>query len=179
MKAFKLSEPSEISDKEGALVTSEKKSQFDAVLALVVRKSNILLIRRDIPGIDTSWIFPGGKVENGESALEAAQREVFEETGVYCVPIKIVHVRTHPVSNRRIAYVVCEYQTDARHKQREFPSRWFGANNLPTMLGSSLSKKVRGIINTVKVAKRAPLIRAREPRKLPTLPGLMVVNPSN
>jgi 8-oxo-dGTP pyrophosphatase MutT (NUDIX family) len=30
----------------------------------------------------TKWIFPGGKHDSGETHLDAAKRELFEETGV-------------------------------------------------------------------------------------------------
>lgn len=32
------------------------------------------------------WSYPKGKLKRGESALEAALREVLEETGYHCVP---------------------------------------------------------------------------------------------
>lgn len=46
----------------------------------VVRNSegNIILVEQH----GNSWSFPKGHVEEGESALEAAQREISEETGI-------------------------------------------------------------------------------------------------
>jgi 8-oxo-dGTP pyrophosphatase MutT (NUDIX family) len=38
--------------------------------------------RRDIGSASTHWITPGGGVESGETLVEAAIREVFEETGL-------------------------------------------------------------------------------------------------
>ena len=34
------------------------------------------------------WDFPKGKIEDGESLEQAAEREVFEETGLHVTPIK-------------------------------------------------------------------------------------------
>lgn len=57
-------------------------SPIPAVLAVVVREDEVLLVRRANPPDAGLWGFPGGKIEAGESLAEAALRELFEETGV-------------------------------------------------------------------------------------------------
>jgi len=47
--------------------------------AVIVRDGQILLIRRSDNGL---WAVPGGLVEVGETLAEAAQRELWEETGL-------------------------------------------------------------------------------------------------
>lgn len=50
-----------------------------------VRDGRILLIAQYRYLIDdVSWEIPGGRIDAGESAEVAAQRECLEETGVYC-----------------------------------------------------------------------------------------------
>lgn len=56
-----------------------------AVLAVVIHDGKVLLVQRANPPDAGLWGFPGGKVEFGETLLAAAERELFEETGVTAV----------------------------------------------------------------------------------------------
>ena len=47
------------------------------VLIIPIYKKNLLLTKHKKRGIE----FPGGKIEKGESSLQAAKRELYEETG--------------------------------------------------------------------------------------------------
>lgn len=55
-----------------------------AVLAVLRRPADgaYLLVRRANPPDAGLWGFPGGRIEPGESLLEAAARELEEETGI-------------------------------------------------------------------------------------------------
>lgn len=68
--------------KSTTLETGEKK-QFRVVAALIRKGGKVLLTQR-WPGrhLGLTWEFPGGKVEEGESDIEALERELREELGV-------------------------------------------------------------------------------------------------
>ena len=53
-----------------------------AIGAVVIRNGAVLLVRRSKPPSEGLWAIPGGSVELGESLQQAAERELFEETGV-------------------------------------------------------------------------------------------------
>ncbi|MBF0324617.1 MAG: NUDIX hydrolase [Alphaproteobacteria bacterium] len=53
-----------------------------AVLVALVRDNRLLLVQRAKEDIPRKWGLPGGLIELGESPAQAAQRELFEETGV-------------------------------------------------------------------------------------------------
>lgn len=52
------------------------------VLAMVVRDGRVLLVQRGQEPDRGKWGFPGGLVELGETAADAALRELAEETGI-------------------------------------------------------------------------------------------------
>jgi dTMP kinase len=53
------------------------------------------------------WVFPGGKIEANETPLEAAKREVFEETNLIIEDLKIVAEQDFDTKNQgRMGYLV-------------------------------------------------------------------------
>lgn len=53
-----------------------------AVGVVCLRGEAVLLIRRGTPPRAGEWSLPGGRIEPGERAMDAALRELREETGV-------------------------------------------------------------------------------------------------
>lgn len=71
--------------------------QLTVVVALIERDGLILLTRRNDPEHPQwhhRWEFPGGKIDAGESPLEALQREVMEETRLSVHSIRLLGVHT-------------------------------------------------------------------------------------
>jgi 8-oxo-dGTP diphosphatase len=53
-----------------------------AVGVVCLRGDSVLMIRRGTPPRQGEWSLPGGRIEPGERAVDAALRELGEETGV-------------------------------------------------------------------------------------------------
>jgi ADP-ribose pyrophosphatase YjhB (NUDIX family) len=81
--------------------------------ALVRTGTKVLLVRRRHPPNEGRWSLPGGLVELGEKAEEAAVREVKEETGLDVVLERLLDVATdiHFDSQGRLRfhYILVDY----------------------------------------------------------------------
>lgn len=60
-----------------------KKSMINVVAGIFIRDNKILICQRsDNTSYPLLWEFPGGKIEAGEGAKEALQRELYEELNI-------------------------------------------------------------------------------------------------
>lgn len=79
------------------------------VIGIVVKDSNVLIVKRKAGEGDLRWQFPGGTVELNESEQQAIIREIKEETGCNVRITKLIGERVHPYTKKFMSYWVCEY----------------------------------------------------------------------
>jgi len=70
----------------------EPKRPVPAVGIVCLRGDDVLLIKRGAPPLEDSWSLPGGRIEWGERAIDAARRELLEETGCEAEIVSLVDV---------------------------------------------------------------------------------------
>lgn len=59
----------------------DKKKIYRVVAAILIHDGKILCGKRGAGYFESQWEFPGGKIEAGESKIEALKREIHEELG--------------------------------------------------------------------------------------------------
>ncbi|NVK16758.1 MAG: NUDIX hydrolase [Rhodobacteraceae bacterium] len=80
-------------------------------------QDHVILVQRGKEPIAGWWGFPGGHVEMGETALQAAARELMEETGVtarpleYLTNVDVISRHASGVAQRQylLTVVLCEH----------------------------------------------------------------------
>lgn len=77
----------------GNRIAKQGKLRLGCSAAIFDGQGRILLTRRADNG---QWCLPGGGMEAGESAAEACEREVWEETGLSVRVKRLVGVYSHP-----------------------------------------------------------------------------------
>lgn len=77
----------------GPRLAREGEIRLGCSAAIFDEQRRILLTRRTDNGL---WCLPGGRMESGESAAEACEREVLEETGLHVRVEHLVGVYSHP-----------------------------------------------------------------------------------
>ena len=103
-------------------------------LAVVLHQGQVLLVQRSKQPDRGLWGFPGGHVEWGETVLEAAQRELFEETSVTAEPLHYLdnldllrrNEAGEVISHYLLVGVACRYQSgEPRAGDDALDARWF------------------------------------------------------
>lgn len=119
------------------------------VLAIIQKNNKILVIKRKKDdGI--LWSFPGGKVEPEEKDENAVIREVLEETGIICKPIKLLGERIHPTTEVMVAYWLCDFEKGEAtiNSPLEIDEiAWLEKEEVIEKLGSTLFVPVREYLN--------------------------------
>ena len=103
-------------------------------LAVVLHQDQVLLVQRSKQPDRGLWGFPGGHLEWGETVLEAAQRELFEETSIIAESLHYLDnldlLRRDDagdvVSHYLLVGVACRYQSgEPTAGDDALDARWF------------------------------------------------------
>ncbi|NRB20891.1 MAG: NUDIX hydrolase [Rhodobacteraceae bacterium] len=110
-------------------------------IAVVCHRDRVILVQRGKQPSAGMWGFPGGHLELGETALQAAARELLEETGVtahpleYLTNIDVILRDAHGAVAQQylLAAVLCDYQQGTPQPADDAEqARWIAIEDLET-----------------------------------------------
>jgi len=111
----------------------------DVVVLTDAPLPSLLLVQRGRPPFSGEWALPGGFVESGEQVVDAAPRELAEETGLEVGSLRLLGVYDTPGRDPRgwtvsvvyLTKVGAEEPVSGADDARD--ARWFLADTLPKL----------------------------------------------
>ncbi len=106
------------------------------VVAAIIRKGDLVFAtQRGYGPWKDYWEWPGGKVEAGESPMQALHREIKEELDAEIRIDKFLHTVEwdYPDFHLTMHCYMCSLAGDALHLNEHEAARWLSAGNLRTV----------------------------------------------
>ena len=122
-----------------------------AVGAIVFKDKQVLLVRRGKPPARDLWAIPGGSVEIGDTLQRAAEREIFEETGITIQALEPVftfdYIEWDEFGCARFHYVIVDLTADyvrgePRAGDDAADARWVSSQEMATLKISSKTRQL-------------------------------------
>ncbi len=118
----------------------------------VVRNGKLLLGKRKSSYHDGEWGVPGGHLEEGESMLACAARELVEETGIKASKFRLAITDNDPRQDRfhyiHFAFLAEDAEGEAQLAEPHacYEWDWFGLHNLPEPLFIGHRAFIKGFV---------------------------------
>ncbi|GEM_PF-2567438 len=104
------------------------KAMRKAVLCFLKKNDSVLLLHTDY-GNRTVWSGVSGYIEENETAVDAAIREINEEIGVNIKPKEVRHVGTHDIFD---VFIIEKWEGKPTPKEFSIKEiKWFQLDSLP------------------------------------------------
>ena len=82
---------------------AKKTKNIKVALAVIKKGDRVFIQKRPSVGLMAGlWEFPGGKIEKGESALDAIHREIREEVGISIKNVRVIKRIKHAYTSFKV-----------------------------------------------------------------------------
>ncbi len=124
-----------------------------AVGAVVFNQNSVLLVKRGKPPAQNEWAIPGGSVKLGETLQQAAEREIYEETGIVIrarEPIFVFDLVQKDESDKiRFHYIIIDLIADYEGGELlpgddALDARWFTEPETKNLMINAMTRKLLG-----------------------------------
>ena len=106
--------------------------KIEVVAAIIKKGERIFATQRGYGEWKDWWEFPGGKVEPGESPVQALRREIREELDTEISADKFLTTIEwdYPAFHLTMHCYICSLTSEALHLNEHEAARWLGADEL-------------------------------------------------
>jgi 8-oxo-dGTP diphosphatase len=105
-------------------------TQYNLIFVLNKNETKVLMCKRTKDPYQGKYNLVGGKIEDGESLLDSAYRELFEETGIHQSDIQLqsyIDFIWHPVAMKMHVFIG-KLETDVTLVEEIHPLKWIDIN---------------------------------------------------
>ena len=109
--------------------------QIEVVAAIIQREDRIFATQRGYGEWKDWWEFPGGKMEAGETPVEALKREIREELSTEISVDEFFRTveYDYPTFHLTLHCYLCSLQTDALHLNEHEAAKWLTKDELDSV----------------------------------------------
>ena len=125
--------------------------QIEVAAAVIRRGNEIFATQRGYGEFKDWWEFPGGKMEAGETPVQALRREIREELDAEINVGELIRTVEwdYPAFHLTLHCFWCELASDALHLNEHEAARWLGPDELQSVKWLPADE---GIIKEIKAA---------------------------
>ena len=143
--------------------------QIEVVAAVIRRGNEIFATQRGYGEFKDWWEFPGGKMEAGESPVEALKREIREELDATIEVGELIQTVEwdYPSFHLTMHCFWCELACEALHLNEHEAAAWLSADNLGSVKWLPADRDI--LVEIGKVLRRGLSIRKSAPEDIPEM----------
>ena len=143
--------------------------QIEVVAAVIRRGNEIFATQRGYGEFKVWWEFPGGKMEAGESPVEALKREIREELNATIKVGELIQTVEwdYPSFHLTMHCFWCELACEALHLNEHEAAAWLSADNLGSVKWLPADRDI--LVEIGKVLRSGLSIRKSAPEDIPEM----------